>query len=49
MKDSKLSTEVNKLYINDKEDTGLSPNLSKDRNMMYLQLYAGVTFFIGKK
>lgn len=49
LKDSKLSTEVNKLYINDKEDTGLSANLSKDRNMMYLQLYAGVTFFIGKK
>lgn len=49
LKDSQRSTEVNKLYINDKEDTGLSANLSKDRNMMYLQLYAGVTFFIGKK
>jgi hypothetical protein len=49
LKDSKKSTEVNKLEINDKEDTGLSPNLSKDRNMMYLQIYAGITFFIGKK
>ncbi len=49
LKDSKQSTEVNKLYINDKEDVALSPNLSKDRNMMYLQIYVGATFFIGKK
>mgnify|MGYP003525010017 FL=1 len=37
------------MYINDKEDVALSPNLSKDRNMMYLQIYVGATFFIGKK
>ena len=49
LKDSKKSTEVNKMYINDKEDVALSPNLSKDRNMMYLQIYVGATFFIGKK
>lgn len=49
LKDSKSSTEVNKMYINDKEDIALSPNLSKDRNMMYLQLYVGATFFIGRK
>lgn len=49
LKDSKQSTEVNKLYINDKEDVALSPNLSKDRNMMYLQIYVGATFFLGKK
>lgn len=49
LKDSKYSTEVNKMYINDKEDVALSPNLSKDRNMMYLQMYLGATFFIGKK
>lgn len=49
MKDSKRSTEVNKLELNDKEDTGLSSSLSKDRTIMYLQFYVGATFFIGKK
>ncbi len=49
LKDSKKTFELNKLEINDKEDSGLSPNLTKDRTMMYLQFYVGATFFIGRK
>lgn len=49
LKDSKQSYETNKFYINDKEDVALSQNLSKDRNMMYLQLYLGAAFYIGRK
>lgn len=49
LKDSKYSNEVNKFYINDKEDTGLNAGLNKDRNMMYLQFYLGAAFYIGKK
>ncbi|MCC6865115.1 MAG: hypothetical protein IT280_03040 [Ignavibacteria bacterium] len=49
LKDSKLSQEVNKFYLNDKEDTSLSKNLTKDRNLMYLQFYVGAAFYLGKK
>ena len=49
LKDSKLSTEVNKFEINDKEDAGLTPGVTKDRNMMYLQFYLGAAFYIGRK
>jgi hypothetical protein len=48
-KDSQVSTEVNKFYLNDQKNTDLNTNLVKDRQIDYLQFSLGIAFYIGKK
>jgi hypothetical protein len=48
-KDSKVSTELNKMYLNDLKDTDLNSNLVKSRQIDYLQFSLGVAFYIGRK
>ena len=48
-KDSKVSTELNKMYLNDKKDTDINYNLTKDRQIDYLQFSLGIAFYIGRK
>ena len=48
-KDSKVSTEENKMYLNDLEDTDLNSNIMKSRQIDYLQFSLGIAFYIGRK
>lgn len=47
--DSKLSTDVNKFELNDKANTNLNSNLSKNRFMNYLAFYLGASFYLGRR
>lgn len=48
-KDSKVSTELNKMYLNDLKDTDLNSKLEKSRQIDYLQFSLGIAFYIGRK
>jgi len=48
-KDSKVSTEENKMYLNDLKDTDLNSKLEKSRQIDYLQFSLGIAFYIGRK
>ncbi len=48
-KESKSSSQVNKMELLDKSDPGLNSNLNKDRQINYIEFLLGVAFYIGKK
>lgn len=47
-KKSDFLREENKMNLLDKTATDLNTNLSKDRNIGYMELYLGATIFLGK-
>ena len=47
-KKSDFLNELNKMNLLDKAATELNSNLSKSRNMGYIEFYAGATIFLGK-
>jgi hypothetical protein len=47
-KKSDFLQEENKMNLLDKAATELNSNLSKDRNIGYIELYLGATIFLGK-
>lgn len=48
-KESKSTGEINKWELNDKAATNLTSQLSKNRNIGYINFYLGAAFYIGKK
>jgi hypothetical protein len=48
-KTSKETTEAGWMALNDKADASLNPYLANSRNIAFVKLFAGLSFYIGKR
>lgn len=48
-KESKSSSQLNKMELLDKSEPGLNSNLNKDRQINYIEFLLGVAFYVGRK